>query len=359
MSSITKSLWSNKDGKDVFLFTLTNARHTTVQITNHGGVIVSILVPDRNGKMDDVTLGLKDADSYLTQNHPYFGPLVGRCANRIYKGRMKVGGKDYQLAVGKKSGNHLHGGAAGFDKKVWQPEITVCEDGDCLELSYFSKDGEENYPGNLDVKVRYSLSEDNSLKIFYFAQTDAETVVNLTNHAYFNLSGHASGDILKHELKLYASRFTPVVENGVPTEEIRDVAGTSMDFTASRPIGQGIDKMDEQLAFCGGYDHNWVLDNAGAFPGKAAEVYDPASGRAMEVFTTMPGIQLYTANILNVPSVGVRDLKGGAAYGKYSGFCLDTQYFPDAVNHPNFPSPILKPGEKYNHTTIYKFSVRA
>ena len=363
MSRITKSLWGTKDGRDVYLYTFTNQRGTTIQISNYGSLVTSINVPDRNGKIDDITLGLRDADAYLTQNHPYFGALLGRCANRIADGILRVGGKEYQLAVGKRAGNHMHGGAVGFDKRIWEPEIVACEDGDCLELSYFSPDGEENYPGNVQVKLRYSLSEDNALKIQYFAKTDADTPVNLSNHIYFNLSGHASGTVHKQQLKMYTSRFAPVVEdpiqtNCIPTGEICDVAGTAMDFTSFRAIGQGLESDDEQVAICEGYDHCWPLDNDGPFTIKAAEAYDPDSGRAIEIFTNMPCLRLYTANILSVPSERVHNLKDNVSYEHHSGFVIDPQYVSDAVNHPNFKSPILKPGQQFNHTTIYKFSVR-
>lgn len=363
MSRISKRYWAQKDGTDVYLYTFSNAKGTSIDVSNYGCLVTGIRVPDRSGKMDDITLGLRDADAYLTQNHPYFGALLGRCANRIAKGILRVGGKEYQLSVGKRAGNHMHGGVRGFDKRIWDAEILPCEDGECLELSYCSPDGEENYPGNVKVKIRYSLSEDNAFKIQYFAETDADTPVNLSNHIYFNLSGHASGNVLDQQLKMYTHKFAPVEEspiqtNCIPTGEIRDVAGTGMDFTSFRPIRQGFDMKDEQVAICEGYDHCWPLDSESPFPVKAAEAYDPASGRALTIFTDMPCLRLYTANILNVPSVNVHDLKDGVSYGHQAGFVIDPQYMSDAVNHPNFKSPVLKPGERFHHTTIYQFSVR-
>lgn len=351
MGNIKNCIWGAKDGKDIFLFTLENSCSTKIQITNFGGIIVSAFVHDRNGNLGDIILGFDALENYL-KGHPFFGALVGRNANRINRGRIKIGDKQYQLAINDET-NHLHGGLEGFDEKVWNPEIVSSEDGECLELSYFSRDGEENYPGNLDVRVRYSLSEDNSLKISYYAQSDADTIVNLTNHAYFNLSGQGVGDILRHEVMIYASNFTPVNGALIPTGELRNVKGTPMDFTKPYPVGQRINDRDEQLDFGGGYDHNWVLDKCGVFTEKAAEVYDPASGRVMEVYTTKPGIQFYTGNFL----ASVKG-KGNAEYGKRGGFCLETQYYPDSINQPCFPSPILKAGDKYNHTTVYKFSSR-
>ncbi len=351
MSNIEKYLWGSKDGKDIFLFSLANSYRTKIQITNYGGIIVSAFIPDRNGNLDDVILGFDTLENYL-KDHPFFGTIVGRYANRINQGKIKIGDKQYQLAIND-GPNHLHGGPEGFDKKVWNAEIVACEDGECLELSYLSRDGEENYPGNLDVKVRYSLSEDNCLKISYYAQSDADTIVNLTNHAYFNLSGHGAGDISKHEVTIYASKFTPVNKTLIPTGELRNVEGTPMDFTKPCPVGQRINDTDEQLDFGGGYDHNWVLDNSGVFTEKAAEVYDPASGRVMEVYTTKPGIQLYTGNFLTLVKG-----KANAEYRKRGGLCLETQYYPDSINQPGFPSPILKAGEMYNHTTVFKFASR-
>ena len=352
MDRIEKSFWGSVESKDVYLYTLSNKNGTKVNITNYGGIIVSIEVPDRNGRFDDVVLGFDTLEDYLNRN-PFFGCVVGRFANRIGKGRMCINGTGYQLALNNGE-NHLHGGLKGYDKVVWDSEIVQEGGRESLKLSYFSPDSEENYPGNLDVTVLYSLNEDAALRIDYFAETDKDTVVNLTNHSYFNLSGHASGDILKHELQLNASSITPTDKGLIPTGEVRNVKGTPMDFTLQLPIGQRIFDRDEQLEMAGGYDHNWVFDHTGDLSWKAGEVYDPVSGRVMELYTTKPGVQLYTSN----SSFGSKPFKAGALYEKYGALCLETQYFPDSVNHPEFPSPLLKAGQQYKHTTIYKFSYR-
>jgi aldose 1-epimerase len=352
MSITGRFFGKTKDGKDVQLFTLTNSRGMKVESTNFGGIIVSISVPDKNGKLDDVTLGYDKLEGYLNQDK-YFGALIGRHANRIEDAIFELNGRVYQLA--KNDGdNHLHGGNVGFNKVVWTPEILNTDQGEYLQLTYRSRDGEENYPGNLDVKVIYSLSEDNALGIDYYAETDQDTVVNLTNHAYFNLSGHKAGDISNHQIMINADRFTVIDDEGIPTGEIRSVEGTPMDFRQLTPIGPGFDSGYEQIACGKGYDHNWVLNVSGVKPEMAAELYDPASGRVMEVYTTKPGIQFYSGNFLD----GSEVCKGGAVYGKRSGLCLETQYFPNALKHKHFPSPILKAGEQYHFTTIYKFSVR-
>lgn len=340
------------DGKEVDIFALSNPNGTTVEITNFGGTIVTLSVPDRNGKLDDVTLGYDTLDGYLKKGG-YFGALIGRHANRIEDSRFEINGIEYQLARNDGK-NHLHGGLKGFDKVVWQAEIILKDGQQSLQLTYRSVDGEENYPGNLDVKVNYTLTTDNELIIEYFAVSDRDTVVNLTNHAYFNLKGHASGDVLQHELYINADRYTVINDEGIPTGEIRDVKGTPMDFTQLTPIGQGLSDNDEQLICGKGYDHNWILNVSGNSPEKAAELYEPDSGRVMEVYTTKPGIQFYSGNFLDGTKIG----KGGAVYNKRNGLCLETQYFPNALKHRHFPSPILKAGEQYKHTTIFKFSTR-
>ncbi len=350
MNRIAKSLWATADGEDIFLYALSNKNGVNVNITNFGGIIVSINVPDRNGRLDDVVLGFDTFEDYLDRN-PFFGCIAGRCANRIGKGMMRINGTEYQLALNDGE-NHLHGGLKGFDKVVWDSEIVQAYSMECLKLTYISCDGEENYPGNINVTVIYSLTDDNALRIDYFAETDKDTVANLTNHSYFNLSGHASGDILKHELQLNATSFTPTDKGLIPTGELRNVIGTPMDFKKRLPIGQRIFDNDEQLEMAGGYDHNWVFDRAGDISWKAGEVYDPVSGRLMEVHTTKPGVQLFTSN----NSFDSRPYKAGAVYKKYAALCLETQYFPDSVNRPEFPSPILKAGEQYKHSTIYRFT---
>lgn len=350
--NIQKNHYGNlQDGSPVDIFTLTNSNNMTVKIINYGGVIVSIEVPDKNGRMEDVTLGFDSLGQYCKAT-TFFGALVGRHANRIENSEFELNGVTYHLAINDGK-NHLHGGTKGFDKVVWKAEVVDSADGKSLQLLYRSPDGEENYPGNLDVKVLYTLTEKNELKIEYFAVSDKDTVVNLTNHAYFNLSGHASGDILSHELKINADRFTVINNEGIPTGEIREVKNTPMDFTSLTQVGANIDNPDEQIVCGKGYDHNWILNVSGKAPEKAAELYDPKTGRQMEVYTTKPGIQLYTANFVN-NALG----KGGAVYNKRSGLCLETQYFPNAMKLKHFPSPILKAGEEYKHTTIYKFSVK-
>lgn len=339
-----------QDGSPVDIFTLTNSNGMTVKIINYGGTIVSIEVPDKNGKTDDVTLGFDTLEEYCKFSN-YFGALIGRHANRIENSKFELNGTVYQLAANDGK-NHLHGGNKGFDKVVWQAEIVdLADGGQSLQLLYTSPDGEENYPGNLDVKVLYTLTEESELKIEYHAVSDKDTVVNLTNHAYFNLSGHASGDVLDHELKINADRFTVVNDECIPTGEICDVKDTPMDFTELTRIGNGINSTNEQIACGKGYDHNWILNVSGRTPEKAAEVFDPKTGRLMEVYTTKPGIQFYSGNFLkNTPG------KGGAVYDYRGGLCLETQYFPNAMEHKHFPSPILKAGDEYKHTTIYKFS---
>lgn len=333
------------DGTAVELFTLKNDK-IEASITNLGATIVSLKVPDRAGKMGDVVLGFDSpADYYAGKS--YFGAVVGRYGNRIAKGRFSLDGHQYTLAKNDNGVNHLHGGAKGFDKAVWMPRV----DGDALELTYLSKDGEEGYPGNLKATVRYSLT-DSGLRIDYSATTDKDTVANITNHSYFNLAG--GGDILKHEIAIFASRFTPVDSTLIPTGELRQVAGTPFDFRTPHVIGSRINAKDEQLKFGKGYDQNWVLDHTGAGLTPAARVYDPSSGRVLEVLTTQPGLQFYTGNFLDGSAKG----KGGHAYQFRGALCLETQHFPDSPNHPNFPSTELKPGQTFHSATEFRFSTK-
>jgi len=349
---ITSEVFGKIGEREVRIFTLSNRNGLTAKIMNLGGVIVSLNVPDKNGHFDDIILGYDNLEQYLEKG-PYFGAIIGRHANRIEQATFTLNGKEYYLA--KNDGNnHLHGGMKGFDKALWDCEIIEKDGIECLQLSYLSKDGEENYPGNLQVKVTYSLADDNALQIEYWAVSDQDTVVNLTNHAYFNLSGHDSGDILKHELLIYADKFTVINDECIPTGEIRSVKNTPMDFTKFKPIGQDIDSKDEQIICGKGYDHNFVLNIPNGELRKAAEVYDPMSGRVMEVYTTKPGMQFYSGNFLD----GTERGKGGAVYQKRAGLCLETQYFPNALKHKHFPSPILKAGEEYKHKTIYVFKTR-
>ncbi|MGH9529786.1 MAG: aldose epimerase family protein [Terriglobales bacterium] len=338
------------DGQQMDLYTLTNAKGMQVAITNFGGTIVSIKVPDKNGNIADVVLGYDDVSGYQG-GKAYFGATIGRYGNRIAKGKFTLDGKTYQLPLND-GPNTLHGGIKGFSQRVWTAKDVSGPAGQALQLTYLSKDGEEGFPGNLHVKVVFTLPSTNELKIDYSATTDKDTVINLTNHSYFNLSGKGEGDILGTELKINASRFTPVDSTLIPTGEMRSVKGTPFDFTKSTAIGARINQDDEQLKLAGGYDHNWVLD-AGKTVSLhlAAEAYDPTSGRVLEVLTTEPGVQFYTGNFLD----GTIHGKGGKVYNKHDAFCLETQHFPDSPNHPKFPSTELKPGEQYHTITVFKF----
>ncbi len=351
--TVAKEVFGYADGeRPVYLYTLKNANGCEARITNYGGIVVSLTVPDRTGKPGDVVLGFSTLDEYL-KGHPYFGAIIGRYGNRIAKGRFTLDGVAYTL-VANNDENHLHGGLKGFDKVVWQAEIVEGKDGQALALSSLSEDGEEGYPGNLSVQVVYTLTKDNELKIDYEATTDKPTVVNLTNHAYFNLGGEGSGDILGHEMLLNADRFLPVDAGLIPTGELRPVKGTPFDFTQPSAIGARIDHDDEQLRLGGGYDHCFVLSDQGSPITLGARVYEPTTGRVMEMYTDQPGVQFYSGNFLDGSNVG----KGGAAYGHRYGFCLETQHFPDSPNKAHFPSTVLRPGQTYSSHTIYRFSVR-
>jgi len=337
------------NGKPTNLYTLKNKNGLVAQITNYGAIIVSIYVPDREGNLEDIVQGYDSIDEYIRGNEPYMGALCGRCANRIAKGKFSLQDKDYTLAVNN-GPNHLHGGIAGFSKVVWD---LVNYSGSGVQLKYLSKDGEEGYPGNLTVTVTYTLTDDDELRLDYMASTDKTTVVNLASHSYFNLSGEGSGSIYEHELMINGAFFTPIDETSAPTGEIRSVKGTFMDFTRSKKIGADINREDEQLKYGSGYDHNWVLNLRTGSLGLAAAAFDPRSGRSMEIYTTQPGVQLYTANWID-GEMG----KGGKKYGRRWAFCLETQHFADAVNKPHFPSTIIKPGEEYRHSCIHKFSTK-
>lgn len=340
------------DGRPVELFLLTNPRGMKAAITNYGGIVVELWVPDRHGRLADVVLGYPTLEAYV-KDSPYFGAIIGRYGNRIGKARFTLGGQEYRLAAND-HGNHLHGGIKGFDKVVWEAQPTETPQGPQLKLSYLSKDGEEGYPGNLQVTVTYRLTDDNALEIEYRATTDKPTPVNLTNHSYFNLRGQGEGDILAHELVLCADRFTPVDAGLIPTGELRPVEGTPFDFRTPVAIGKRIDQPDEQLRFGRGYDHNFVLNKQPGEMGLAARVVEPTSGRVMEVLTTEPAVQFYSGNFLDGTNVG----KGGKVYRHRYGFCLETQHFPDSPNQPHFPSTILDPGKEYRSRTVYKFSTQ-
>jgi aldose 1-epimerase len=337
------------DGTPIEQFTLTNASGMTVKVITYGGIITSVRVPDKNQRFDDVVLGFDNLEGYL-KGHPYFGCITGRVANRIAKGTFTLDGKEYKLAVNN-GPNALHGGLKGFDKAVWKAREVKGNDSVGVELTYRSVDGEEGYPGNLDVKVTYSLTLKNELRIDYQATTDKPTPINLTNHSYFNLAG--AGDVLDHQLYLAADQFTPTDATLIPTGEIKSVAGTPLDFTQPTPIGKRINELKGK-DLPGGYDHNFVLRSGGKELALAGWVHDPKSGRLMEVWTTEPGIQLYTGNFLDGSNVG----KGGAKYGQHAALCLETQHFPDSVHHPHFPSVILTPGKQFQSTTVYKFAIK-
>ncbi len=335
-------------GKEIIIYTLENEKGLKVEISSLGAAILALYVPDSSGICQDVALGFEQLESYY-ENKPFLGAVIGRHANRIGDAGFELNGIQYQLAKNDGS-NHLHGGIKGFHKMVWEGQI-VSGDQEYLILRYLSKAGEENYPGNLAVEVTYSLTPDNGLRIDYSALSDEDTVINLTNHCYFNLSGHGSGDILQHEFLILADYFTPIDNNCLPIGEIAPVADTPLDFRRSKTIAVGLKSKEDQIIKGQGYDHNFVLNSKGDLQQKAAEVFDPVSGRKMEVYTTKPGMQFYSGNHLAGADTG----KNGAVYSKWSGFCLETQYFPNAMKHKNFPSPILRKGQEYKHTTIYKF----
>ena len=348
-----KVFGTTADGKTADLYTLKNKNGMQVSITNFGATVVSIMAPDKAGKAADVALGYDDLAGYEL-NKNYLGVLVGRYGNRIAHGKFSIDGTEYTLA--KNNGdNSLHGGIKGFNKALWKAK-DVSKGGEAaVEMKYVSKDGEEGYPGNLSVTVIYTLTNKNELKIDYSATTDKKTVVNLTNHTYFNLAGQGNGDILKQELMIDADTFTPVDAGLIPTGELKKVEDTPFDFRKPTAIGARIDASDEQIKLGGGYDHNFVVNRKAATGlSLAAQVSDPASGRTMEVWTTEPGVQFYTGNFLDGSFKG----KGGITYQKRTAFCLETQHFPDSPNHPSFPTTLLKPGERYHTTTVYKFEAK-
>jgi aldose 1-epimerase len=347
-----KSWGTTPDGRTVELFTLTREGAPTVAVTSWGAYVVSIAVPDREGAVADVTLGYGSLAGYL-EDQSFLGAVVGRYANRIAEGRFSLGGRTYELA--RNNGpNHLHGGPKGFGRRLWTPRVVAGPEGDALELTYVSADGEEGYPGTLTATVVYSLTAEGGLRLDYSATTDATTIVNLTNHTYFNLAGEGSGDVLGHEMQIESDAFTPVDETLIPTGEIRSVEGTPFDFREPRALGARIDAPDPQLRVGGGYDHNFVLRGTPGELRRVARVHEPESGRVLEVLTTQPGIQLYSGNFLDGTIVG----KSGRPYEKRSGFCLETQHYPDSPNQPDFPSVVLEPGERYEETTVFRFGVR-
>lgn len=338
------------DGAPVDLYTLRNANGAEARICNYGGLVISLKVPDRNGKLGDVVLGYDHLADYI-KDTPYFGALIGRYGNRIAKGQFTLDGRQYTLATNNYP-NALHGGVRGFDKVVWHASVLANPDGPSLKLRYLSHDGEEGYPGNLAVTVVYTLTQDNALKVEYTATTDMDTVINLTQHSYFNLAG--KGTILNHVVMIPADKFTPVDSTLIPTGELKPVDGTPFDFRTPTPIGARINEDDEQLKFAKGYDQNWVINKPLGQMGLMARVYEPTTGRVLEVYSTEPGLQFYTGNFLDGTLTG----KGGWVYQFRDGFCMESQHYPDSPNHPQFPSVVLKPGETYHNTIIFKFSVR-
>lgn len=348
-----QSFGKTASGEQIDLYSLTNKKGMEVSITNFGATVVTLRVPDRAGKVADVVLGYDKLDGY-ENGKAYFGATVGRYANRIGGGKFSIDGKTYTLA--KNDGNNtLHGGIVGFNKKAWKAREIPSNEASALEFSYLSADGEEGFPGNLSVKVVFTLPADgNELKIDYTANTDKNTVLNLANHSYFNLAGEGDGDILDHVLTLRAKQFTPVDKTLIPTGELRDVAGTPLDFNNGTAIGKHINEDYEQLVFGKGYDQNWVLaSGSGKSLTSAAEAYDPKSGRTLEVLTTEPGVQFYSGNFLD-GSKG----KGNKPYPRRAAFCLETQHFPDSPNHPNFPSTLLKPNSVFHSQTVFRFSAK-
>lgn len=338
------------DGTAVDLFTLTNRNGVTARITNYGGIVVSLNVPDRNGKLSDVVLGYDTLAEYVRRN-PMFGALVGRFANRVANAKFTLNGTEYGLAPNS-GGHHIHGGRKGFDKVVWQAKTMTSKAGPALALSYLSKDGEEGYPGNLSVTVTYTLTNDNALKLEYRATTDKDTIVALTNHSYFNLAG--VGDVRGHELQINADRTLVAGDKLIPTGEFKAVAGSPFDFRHPKAIGQDINSPDPQIVLGRGYDHSFVLNHKPNVLSLAATVYEPVSGRVMETLSTEPGVIFYTTNGFDGSLKG----KGGQAYPRYAGLCLETQHFPDSPNKPQFPSVVLKKGATFQSTTIFRFSVK-
>lgn len=351
-----KSFGKLPDGREAHLYTLQNASGFRADITDFGGTVVNLFVADKAGKLADVSLGFNNVAQYPKES-PYFGSLIGRYGNRIAFGKFTLDGKTYQLPTNNEPGGipcSLHGGDKGFDKVMWQAKPTTIDGNPALVLTYVSKDGEMGYPGTLTAEVTYTVTDKNELRIDYKATTDKATPVNLTNHTYFNLHGEGEGTILDHVLMMKAAKTTPVNAGLIPTGEIVPVAGTPLDFTTPHAIGERIDAANEQLKFGLGYDHNWVLDNQDGKLANVASLYEPKSGRLLEVLTTEPGLQFYSGNFLDGTITG----KSGKKYAHRTGLCLETQHYPDSPNHPNFPSTILKPGQTLKSTTIYRFSTK-
>ncbi|MBK7106235.1 MAG: galactose mutarotase [Ignavibacteriae bacterium] len=348
-----KSLFGKlSDEKEVYSFTLKNKKGTELKVIEFGATITSLKVPNREGKLEEVVLGYDNLESYVNGTS-YFGAIVGRYGNRIYKGNFKLNEIEYQLSINDGE-NHLHGGKIGYNKVLWKGEFVQSIDGESVKLTYYSHDGEQGYPGNSIINVIYSLNENNELKIEYFATTDKSTIMNPTHHSYFNLSGNFQNTILDHELMINSDYYTPVNNGLITTGELERTENTPMDFKNPTKIGKNINENFEQLIYGKGYDHNWVLNNYDARVQKVATLYDSTSGRLMEILTDQPGLQFYSGNFLNGTSIG----RNGEKYNFRTGLCLETQKYPDSPNKLNFPSVILNPGEIYKHITIYKFSIK-
>ena len=343
-----KPFGQTQEGTPVYLYTLRNSQGAEAKISNYGGLVVSLKVPDKNGKLGDVVLGYDKLADYIKET-PYFGALIGRYGNRIARGKFTLDGKEYTLATNNYP-NALHGGVKGFDKVVWEPTVLATAEGPALKLKYLSKDGEEGYPGNLSVTAVYTLTHNNALKLEFTATTDKDTVVNLTHHSYFNLAG--KGTILEHSVMIPADKFTPVDATLIPTGELKPVEGTPFDFRKPTAIGARINQDDEQLKFGKGYDHNWVVNKPLGQYGLMARVTEPTTGRVMEVFSDEPGLQFYSGNFLD----GTLKGKGGWVYQFRNGFCMEPQHYPDSPNKPEFPTVVLKPGQTYHNVIVYKFS---
>ena len=337
------------DGTPVELFTITNKNGVTVQITNYGGIITTLNVPDKDGNFKDVVLGYYTLDKYIEKS-PHFGCLVGRFGNRIANGKFTLDGVEYNLFINN-GPNSLHGGKIGFDKKVWTPEMVEMDNGAGLRLTYLSPDGEENYPGNLNVEAMYTLNDKNELILTFKATTDKKTVLNLTHHSYFNLKGHGNGDILDHEIRFNSKQIVAIDSTSIPLGPLMDVSNTPFDFREAKTIGQDINADHKQIKNGGGYDHAFVIDGYDETLKLASVVRESVTGRIMEVWTTEPSVQFYTGNFLDGSITG----KDGKVYQKRYGFCLETQHYPDSPNHPEYPTTVLKPGDVYEQTTIYKF----
>jgi aldose 1-epimerase len=349
MSISVKAFGKTASGEEVSLYTVENKNGMKVSFTNYGAIVTELIVPDKNGTFADVVLGYDSMEGYA-KNPGYLGAAIGRNGNRIANAEITINGVTHKLDKNEGE-NNLHAGFNGYDKRVW--EAKVVEDSNSVEFSLFSPDGDQGFPGNFNVTVTYTVTDDNELSMNYKGTSDADTVANMTNHSYFNLGGHTSGTILDHIMWIKASKYVPVVDStAIPTGEIAPVAGTPMDFTSPNAIGEGVESDFDQLKFTGGYDHNYAIDKETQGIEKIALVEDPKSGRKMEVYTDLPGVQLYVGNFIDTEGVKGKE---GMLYQKRSGLCLETQYFPDAIHQANFESPVLKAGEEYNTTTIYKF----